>query len=160
MRWNNLPACTTSLGALKTESSHSRAKELWAIREPTLARVASALQPPTIPTQWVDLPLAPLAAEFRQVDGVNQAVLVNRLSKGIELVMFGCVVLEDNKKTRVLNGLIGFGLNHGGVRPGLYYQPFLALNRPLNRWTDEKKSCDGAAKMTVIEAQCLRQNSS
>ena len=61
-------------------------------------------------------------------------------------------MLEDNNKTRVLNGLIGLGRNHGGVGPGYYYEPFMALNGPLNRWTDEKMGCDGAAKMAVIEA--------
>ena len=69
------------------------------------------------------------------------------------MAMFGCVALEDNKKARVLYGLIGLGLNHGGVRPGSYYAPFRALNGPLNRWTDEKMGCEGAAKMTLIEAR-------
>jgi len=27
------------------------------------------------------------------------------------------------------------------------------LNGPLNRWTDEKMGCEGAAKMTLIEAR-------
>lgn len=81
----------------------------------------------------------------------SEAVLVNRSSKGIEMVMFGCVALEDNKKARVLHGLIGQSRNHGGVRPGSYYQPFLALNGPLNRWTDEKMACEGAAKMALIQ---------
>jgi hypothetical protein len=66
--------------------------------------------------------------------------------------MFGCVALEQNKKTHVLYGLIGQGMNHGGARPGYYYQPFQVLNGPLNRWTDEKMGCEGAAKMTLIEA--------
>ena len=97
----------------------------------------------------MDLPGAPAAAEYRVIAGINQAVLVNRSTKGIELVMFGCVALEDNKKVRVLYGLIGEGLNHGGVRPGRYYNFFVALNGPLNRWTDEKMGCEGAAKMTT-----------
>jgi len=138
--------------AKDAESSRARAKELWAIKDPPRPPIANTFQPPTIPAQWIDLPSAPLAAEYRQVDGVNQAVLVNRSSKGIELVSFGCVMLEDNNKTRVLNGLIGLGRNHGGVGPGYYYEPFMALNGPLNRWTDEKMGCEGAAKMAVIEA--------
>jgi hypothetical protein len=67
--------------------------------------------------------------------------------------MFGCVALEDNKKARALYGLIGVGRNHGGVRPGSYYEPFVILNGPLNRWTDEKMGCEGAAKMTLIAAR-------
>jgi hypothetical protein len=82
---------------------------------------------------------------------VNQAVLVNRSSKGIEMVMFGCVSLENDNKTRVIDGLIGIGLNHGGIRPGYFYQPFSTLNGPLNRWTDARMGCEGAAKMAVIE---------
>jgi hypothetical protein len=84
---------------------------------------------------------------------VNEAVLVNRTSKGIVMVRFGCVALDDNKKARTLYGLIGYGMTHGGVRPGSYYEPFLTLNGPLNRWTDEKMGCEGAAKMALIEAQ-------
>ena len=49
--------------------------------------------------------------------------------------------------------LMGEGVNHGGVIPGSYYQPFVALNGPLNRWSDEKTGCEGAAKIAVIEAQ-------
>lgn len=137
----------------EAESCRESAKKLWAVADPGPARVTDPNPPPTIPAQWVDLPSAPAAAEYGEVGGVNQAVLVNRSSKGIELVMFGCVALEDNKKARVLYGLMGLGLNHGGVRPGSYYQPFLALNGPLNRWTDEKMGCEGAAKMTLIEAR-------
>jgi tetratricopeptide (TPR) repeat protein len=137
----------------EAESCRERAKKLWAVADPGTARVTDPNPPPTIPAQWVDLPSAPAAAEYREVGGVNQAVLVNRSFKGIELVMFGCVALEDNKKARVLYGLMGLGLNHGGVRHGSYYQPFLALNGPLNRWTDEKMGCEGAAKMTLIEAR-------
>jgi len=143
-------------GRLKeAESCRDSAKKLWAVpdREPAPAGVTKPTPPAVIPPQWVDLPDAPAAAEYRVIDGLNQAVLVNRSSKGIELVMFGCVALEDNKKTRVLHGLIGEGLNHGGVRPGSYYRPFVALNGPLNHWTDEKMRCEGAAKMTLIEAQ-------
>jgi hypothetical protein len=138
--------------AKDAEASRSRAKELWAIREPISRNFAFPFQPPTIPAQWIDLPSAPLAAEYRDVNGVNQAVLVNRSSKGIELVSFGCVMIDESNKTRVLHGLIGMGRNHGGVGPGYYYEPFVALNGPLNRWTDEKMSCEGAAKMAVIEA--------
>lgn len=142
------------VGRLKdAESSRERANKLWAVPDPEPTRVANPIPPPpTIPVQWVDLPGAPAIAEYREVGGVNQAVLVNRSTKGIEMVHFGCVVLEDNNKARVLHGLVGLGRNHGGVRPGFYYEPFSALNGPLNRWTDEKMGCEGAAKMTVIEA--------
>jgi hypothetical protein len=141
-------------GRLKeAESYRASANKLWATPDPGPAKVPDPTPPPTIPAQWIDLPGAPAAAEYRVVEGVNQAVLVNRSSKGIELVMFGCVALEANKKTRVLYGLLGQGMNHGGARPGYYYQPFQALNGPLNRWTDEKMGCEGAAKMTLIEAR-------
>jgi tetratricopeptide (TPR) repeat protein len=142
-------------GRLKeAESCRESAKKLWATpdREPVPRWLTKLTPPATIPAQWVDLPGAPAAAEYRVIEGINEAVLVNRSAKGIEMVMFGCVALEDNKKARVLYGLIGQGLNHGGVRPGRYYQPFVALNGPLNQWTDEKMGCQGAAKMTLIEA--------
>jgi len=138
--------------AKEAEPLRARAKELWAIKEPETPVVPRKTPLATIPAQWVDLPGAPLAAEYRVVDGSNQAVLVNRSSKGVEGVMFGCVALEDNQKPRVLYRLIGMGLNHGGVRPGSFYRPFSALNGPLNRWTDEKMGCEGAAKMTLVEA--------
>lgn len=144
------------VGRLKeAESCREIAKKLWAEprREPAPAWATKPIPPATIPAQWVDLPGAPAAAEYRVIDGINQAVLVNRSAKGIELVMFGCVALEDNKKARALYGLIGQGLNHGGVRPGSYYNSFVALNGPLNRWTDEKMGCEGAAKMTLIEVR-------
>lgn len=133
------------------EAARAKAKELFAINEPPTFIEPAPVQLPKIPAQWIDLPQAPLVAEYRVVDGVNKAVLVNRSEKGIEMVMFGCVMLEESK-TRVLHGLGGLGLNHGGVRPGFYYQPFVMLNGPLNRWTDEKISCEGTAKMAVIEA--------
>jgi tetratricopeptide (TPR) repeat protein len=139
--------------ATDAQSANARAKELRNLRPPATSPATSPARPrATIPSQWVDLPNAPLAPEYRDVDGVNQAVLVNRSSKGVEMVMFGCVALEDNQKTRVLYGLGGQDLNHGGVRPGGYYRPFVTLNGPLNRWTDEQMGCDGAAKMTLIEA--------
>ena len=139
--------------ATDAQSANARAKELWNLPQPATSPATSPARPRAIiPSQWVDLPNAPLAPEYRLVDGVNQAVLVNRSSKGVEMVMFGCVALEDNQKTRVLYGLVGQGRNHGGVRPGNYYQPFVTLNGPLNRWTDERIGCDGAAKMTLIEA--------
>ena len=65
--------------------------------------------------------------------------------------MFGCVALED-RRVRVLYGLAGEARTHGGVAPGSFYKPFVTLNGPLNRWTDEKMGCEGAAKMTLIEA--------
>lgn len=137
----------------EAESCRERANKAWSTPDPGPARVPDPIPPATIPAQWIDLPGAPAAAEYRLVDNVNQAVLVNRSSKGIQSVAFGCVALEENKKTRVLNGLIGQGRTHGGVRPGSYYEPFQALNGPLNRWTDEKMGCEGAAKMTLIEAR-------
>jgi hypothetical protein len=137
----------------EAESLRARAKELWAIKERETPVVPRKIPLATIPAQWVDLPDAPLAAEYRVVDGSNQAVLVNRSSKGVESVMFGCVALEDNKKPRELYRLIGMGLNHGGIGPGSFYRPFSALNGPLNRWTDEKMGCEGAAKMTLVEAR-------
>jgi|SRR5829696_828902 len=103
----------------EAESCRESANKLWATPEPGPPRVPDRIPPATIPAQWVDLPGAPATAEYRVVDIVNQAVLVNRSSKGIESVMFGCVALEGNKKTRVLYGLTGQGLNHGGVRPGV-----------------------------------------
>ena len=136
----------------EAEVSRESEKKLWAMPRQEPARKPDPIPAATIPAQWVDLPGAPAAAEYREVDGVNQAVLVNRSSKGIEMVLFGCVLLEDNKKVRALNGLMGQGLNHGGVRPGSYYRPFNMLNGPLNRWTDDKMGCEGAAKMTVTEA--------
>jgi tetratricopeptide (TPR) repeat protein len=136
-------------------SARESANKLWSSPQNDLrpAPFADPVPPATIPAQWVDLPGAPAASGYRVIEGINEAVLVNRSSKGIELVMFGCVSLESDGKVRVLYGLIGHGLNHGGVRPGFYYRSFNALNGPLNRWTDEKMGCEGAAKMTLIEAQ-------
>ena len=144
------------VGRLKeAESARETAKQLWGTlySEPAadLPRRGKAIPPATIPAQWVDLPDAPAAAEYRVIEGVNEAVLVNRAAQGIRAVMFGCVALEDNKKVRVLYGLGGEAQSHGSVRPGSYHRPFLRLNGPLNRWTDEKTGCDGAAKMTLIE---------
>lgn len=137
---------------MQAEALRARAKELWANMKPTTAVAHTPAPPAAIPAQWVDLPTAPLAAEYRVVKGINQAVLVNRSTKAVSGVSFGCVALEDNKKTRVLYGLWGLAISHGGVGPGLYWEPFAALNGPLNRWTDEKMGCEGAAKMTLIEA--------
>jgi len=140
-------------GRLKEAESYKQtAKELWAIQSTAPARPPERIPPATIPAQWVDLPTAPAAAESRVIEGVSEAVLINRSSKGIEWVFFGCVALEDNKKVRVLYSLNGMGSNHGGVRPGSYYQPFTLLNGPLNQWTDEKMGCEGPAKLTLIEA--------
>ncbi|HKR14528.1 MAG TPA: hypothetical protein VJT15_20850 [Pyrinomonadaceae bacterium] len=137
--------------AKDAEAARAKSRELRIIKELPMSVAPTPVQASKIPAQWMDLPHAPLAAEYRIVDGVNQAVLVNRSAKGIEMVMFGCVMLEESK-TRVLHGLGGVGQNHGGVRPGFHYQPFGMLNGPLNRWTDEQMSCEGAAKMAVIEA--------
>ena len=104
-----------------------------------------------IPAQWIDLPSAPLVAAYREVEGVTQAVLVNRSTKGIERVDFGCVE-EKEGKAHVVGGLVGQGQNHGGVGPGYFYQPFTVLNGPLNRWTNEKMGCGEKAKMAVIKA--------
>jgi tetratricopeptide (TPR) repeat protein len=134
-------------------AANEKAKKLWSVRHPAVA-VAEVRKPVariTIPVQWVDLPGAPAAAEYRDIRGVSQAVLVNRSDKGIEMVMFGCVALEDQKKVRLLYRLGGEGRNHGGVRPGDYFTPFTRLNGPMNRWTDEGMGCEGAGKMTVIE---------
>jgi len=136
----------------EAESARASANKLWSMPISTGPWMPDIIPPATIPPQWVDLPNAPAASSYRVIEGVNEAVLVNRSSKVIESVSFGCVALEDNKKVRVLYGLGGEGLNHGGVRPGSYYRPFNRLNGPLNRWTDEKTRCEGAAKMTLIEA--------
>jgi tetratricopeptide (TPR) repeat protein len=104
-----------------------------------------------IPAQWIDLPSAPLVAEYRDVEGVTQAVLVNRSTKGIEMVNFGCIEEKDGK-VHVVGELIGMTRNHGGVGPGYFYEPFAILNGPLNRWTNEKIGCGEKAKMTVIKA--------
>lgn len=104
-----------------------------------------------IPAQWIDLPSAPLVADYREVEGVTQAVLVNRSTKGIEMVDFGCVEEKDGK-AHVVGGLVGVGQNHGGVGPGYFYEPFAVLNGPLNRWTNEKMGCGEKAKMAVIKA--------
>ena len=135
-------------------SAREKANKLWSgPQDNPRPRFADPVPPATVPAQWVDLPGAPAASEYRLIEGVNEAVLVNRSSKGIELVMFGCVALEGTGKVRVLNGLMGQGVNHGGVGPGSYYRSFNALNGPLNRWTDDKMGCEGEAKMTLIEAQ-------
>jgi hypothetical protein len=135
-------------------SVREQANKLWSVpdRPPVRAETKKPRPPATIPAQWVDLPGAPAAAEYRVIEGVNEAVLVNRSTKAISGVMYGCVALEGNGKVRVLHGLIGEGRSHGGERPGSYFRPFVSLNGPLNRWTDEKMGCDGAAKMTLIEA--------
>lgn len=143
------------VGRLKdAEAARATAKKLWDVpdREPVPRWATDPVPPATIPAQWVDLPGAPAAAEHRVIEGVNEAVLVNRSAKVIRAVMFGCVALEDNGKVRELYGLGGEARSHGGVGPGRYYQPFLRLNGPLNRWTDEKMGCEGAGRMTLIEA--------
>ena len=143
------------VGRLKdAEVARERAKKLWAVpdREPVPRWAQEPIPPATIPAQWVDLPGAPAASGYRVIEGVNEAVLVNTSTKVIRAVMFGCVALEDNGKVRELYGLGGEGQSHGGVGPGRFHRPFLRLNGPLNRWTDEKMTCEGAGKMTLIEA--------
>ena len=154
--FNQLAFSYERVGRVKdAESSRETAKKLWGklYSEPRREPIPARIPPATIPAQWVDLPGAPAAAEYRVIQGVNEAVLVNRSTKGIEMVAYGCVALEGDGKTRVLHSLGGEGVNHGGVRPGSHYTPFVRLNGPLNRWTDEKMGCEGAAKMTLIEAR-------
>lgn len=137
------------------ETARATAKKLWGAlySEPSSpAALPKRIPPATIPAQWVDLPDAPAAAEYRVIEGISQAVLVNRSAKVISGVMFGCVALEDNKKARVLYGLMGLAQSHGGIGTGQYYEVFVTLNGPMNRWTDEKMGCEGAAKMTLIQA--------
>lgn len=128
----------------------TRAREIW---EQTYSNmqpeVKQQQQPVKLPAQWLDLPAAPLVAEYRDVEGVRQAVLVNHSTQGIENVAFGCVVEQDGK-VRVVGQLGGMGLNHGGVRPGYFYEAFGFLNGPLNQWTNEKMGCEGKAKMAVV----------
>lgn len=153
---NQLAFSYERVGRLKdAELARETAKKLWGAlySEPRREPIPKPIPPATIPSQWVDLPSAPAAAEYRVIQGVNEAVLLNISTKVIRAVMFGCVALEDNGKVRVLYGLGGEARSHGGVGPGSYYQPFRTLNGPLNRWTDEKMGCEGAAKMTLIGAQ-------
>jgi tetratricopeptide (TPR) repeat protein len=106
-------------------------------------------EPIEIPKQWLDLTSVPLTPEYRDIDGVRQAVLVNRSTKGVTMVMFGCVE-EQGGKVQVLYTLFGVGISHGGVRPGYFYEPSKQLNGPLNVWTDEKMGCEGKARMAII----------
>jgi hypothetical protein len=76
---------------------------------------------------------------------------VNRSSKGIEFVGFGCAKVQE-RKAYVIGELVGVGTSHGGVGPNHYYEPFKVLNGPLNQWTDEKMGCEKNAKMVVIKA--------
>lgn len=136
----------------ESEALRVRAKELEGQMYSDIAtHEEKKREPINIPAQWLDLPLAPLVAEYREVEGVRQAVLVNRSTKGIEMVQFGCVK-EQNGMVRVVGELAGVGLNHGGVGPGYYYEPFAFLNGPLNRWTENKMGCEGKARMGVIKA--------
>ena len=152
---NQLAFSYERVGRVKdAELSRETANKLWGklYSEPRREPIRELIPPATIPSQWVDLPGAPAAAEYRVIEGVNEAVLINRSTKVLGAVMFGCVALEGDGKVRVLHGLIGEGRSHGGVGPGRYFQPFLSLNGPLNRWTDEKMGCEGEAKMTLIKA--------
>jgi hypothetical protein len=78
----------------EAESCRERANKLWAVVDPASARVQNRIPPATIPAQWVDLPGAPAAAEYREVGGVNQTVLVNKSSKGIEM---GCSAASPSR---------------------------------------------------------------
>ena len=124
------------------------ADQMYSNRPPEEKKQRDAVK---IPSQWIDLPSAPFVADYRNVEGVTQAVLVNRSTKGIEMVDFGCVEEKDGK-AHVVGGLVGVGQNHGGVGPGYFYEPFTVLNGPLNRWTNEKMGCGDKAKMAVIKA--------
>lgn len=136
----------------EAEPLRAKARELQdQIYSDIPTREENKREPVNVPAQWLDLPLAPLVAEYRDVEGVRQAVLVNRSTKGIEMVQFGCVK-EQNGKVRVVGELAGVGLNHGGVGPGYYYEPFALLNGPLNGWTENKMGCEGKARMAVIKA--------
>ena len=136
----------------EAESLRARARELSdRIYSDISTLEAKKREPVNIPAQWLDLPLAPLVAEYRDVEGVRQAVLVNRSTKGIGMVQFGCVK-EQNRQVRVVGELVGMAVNHGGVGPGYYYEPFVLLNGPLNGWTDKKMGCEGKARMAVIKA--------
>jgi chlorobactene glucosyltransferase len=152
--WEQLALVYTRMGRTEeAEAAKAKVNELSAIPEPPAPpSTPRKLPAETIPAQWVDLPGAPLVAEYRDIDGANRAVLTVKSTKGIELMMFGCVLLEENNKIRVLYGLGGSSLNHGGFRPGAYLRSFIMLNGPLSRWSDEKMGCEGAAKMAVIEA--------
>lgn len=128
----------------------ARGKGIWEqLYSNMQPEVKQQRQPVKLPVQWLDLPSSPLVAEYRDVEGVRSAVLVNRSTQGIENVAFGCVAEQDGK-VRVVGQLGGMGLNHGGVRPGYYYEAFGYLNGPLNQWTNEKMGCEGKAKMAVV----------
>lgn len=135
----------------EAEPLRARAKELYPRLSSTSPLAKKQQLPVDLPAQWLDLPAAPLVADYRNVDGIRQAVLVNRANKGIEMVEFGCVRTQGGK-VLVVGGLVGVGMNHGGVGPGFYYEPFAVLNGPANRWTDERMGCEGKARMAVIKA--------
>lgn len=135
----------------EAEQLRVRAKEIRSWIDTMPAEVRAPSKPPVIPAQWVDLPSAPLSAEYRDVDGVRKAVLVNRSSKDVNTVFFGCVE-EHEGKARVISDLIGEAWSHGGVGPGSYFHSFAALNGPLNQWTDKKMGCEGAAKLSLTKA--------
>lgn len=136
----------------EAESSRARANEWSALKDQTPSKPLPPSAPAIIPAQWIDLPSAPLGAEYRVVGGVNQAVLVNRSLKVVNMISIGCVSLENNNKVRVLRSLTGSAISHGGIGQGLYFMPFAILNGPMNQWTDEKMACEGVAKMSLIEA--------
>lgn len=154
---NNLASLMKKAGRdEEAEFAQARAKGLWDLLWARQAgnppEVKRPRAPIGLPDHWFDLPSAPLVAEYRNIEGVKQAVLVNRSTKGVEMVLFGCVK-EEEDKIKVVADFGGMGQNHGGVRPGHYYEPFEFLNGPLNRWTDKKKTCEGGAKMSVIHAR-------
>jgi tetratricopeptide (TPR) repeat protein len=128
----------------------ARSEALERAADAARAEAQEAPEPVQAPAAWYDLPSAPLAAEYRTEDGVVRAVLVNRSTKGVEGVMFGCAADVDGK-VHVARKLGGMGRNHGGVRPGDYFDPFERLNGPLNEWTDEKMGCEAGGRMVVVE---------
>jgi len=126
-----------------------RSKEIGSWVENMPAEVRAPSKPPVIPAQWIDFPSAPLGADYRDVDGVRKAVLVNRSLKEISSVFVGCVE-EHEGKARVVSDLVGESWSHAGVGPGSYFKNLLAaLDGPMNQWTDKKMGCEGAAKLSV-----------
>lgn len=148
----NLARLYDKLGrGAEAESFRARSKQLMWQVDFVPAEVVRRPAPAVIPVQWVDLPSSPLSVEYHDVDGVRKAVLVNRSSKEINMVIFGCVE-EHEGKARVTNELTGEARSHGGVGPGSYFHSFAVLNGPLNPWTDAKMGCEGAARLSLTKA--------
>ncbi len=133
----------------EAESLRARAEKLGEMVD--LSPEEEPVGPEIIPAQWLDLPSAPLVAEYRDIEGTRRAVLVNRSKKGIVEVEIGCVQEQDGV-ARIVGGLVGMTISEGGAPPGYYYEPFQVLNGPANQWVDEKMVCEGKARMSVIRA--------